>query len=341
MYINCTPKHPEGGIILNVILPKNQQSAHYRYETACLYDRTKYCRIVRKPFPGGWSYYVQLVQEGTPPQKHTIGTGRVGIDIGTSTVAAASDYACHLDTLGDSVTTIEGEARRLSRALDRSRRNSNPDNYHPDGRSKKGCRTWVFSNNYRRKKRKLSVLHRKRAAALKQAHERYANMLLSEGNAFYIEAINFKGLQKRRIQTELRDNGRAKSKRRFGRSIGLRAPAQFVSILKRKTEASGGTFQEVHTRMFKASQYNHVTDTYEKKPLSRRCNIIDGSWVQRDLYSAFLLKNSATDLKHADRTLCTNTYEHFKTLHDQCIATIKETYQKQHRSMPFSFGIVA
>ena len=39
---------------------------------------------------------------------------------------------------------------------------------------------------------------------------------------------------------------------------------------------------------FKASQYNHVTDTYEKIPLSK-----EGDWkgnVQRDLYSAFLIQ---------------------------------------------------
>lgn len=341
VYLNCTPKRTKGGIVLDVILPKNQEPAHYLYETACLCDRTKYCRIVRKQFSGGWKYYVQLVQEGTAPSKHAVGTGRVGIDIGTSTIATVSDTACHLDVIGDNVASIEKDIRRLNRKLDRSRRASNPDNYNADGTIKKGRKTWVYSNQYKRNRRKLATLQRKRAAALKQAQEAYANMLLSEGNEFYIEKMNFKGLQKRKKETEYNEKGRAKPKKRFGRSIGLRAPAQLVAILKRKAEASGCSFAKVNTATFKASQYNHVTDTYVKKKLSRRYNTIHGIWIQRDLYSAFLLKNAMPDRKHTDRTLCLETYEAFKHLHDKCIETIKVTYQQQHRRMPGSFGIAA
>lgn len=93
VYINCTPKHPKGGITLSVILPKDQGSDHWKYETTCLCDPTKYCRIVRKKFPTGWRYYVQLVQEGIPPQKHPRGIGKIGVDIGTSTAATVSDTA--------------------------------------------------------------------------------------------------------------------------------------------------------------------------------------------------------------------------------------------------------
>ena len=103
VYINCTPKRPNGGIILSVKLPNNKNNDHWNYETRCLCDPTKYCRIVRKKFSSGWCYYVQLIQEGIPPQKHVRGTGRIGIDIGTSTVATVSETACHLDVLGDSM----------------------------------------------------------------------------------------------------------------------------------------------------------------------------------------------------------------------------------------------
>lgn len=95
VYINCTPKRPKGGIILSVKLPNNKASDHWYYETRCLCDPTKYCRIVRKKFSSGWQYYVQLIQEGIPAQKHSRGTGRIGIDIGTSTVATVSETVCH------------------------------------------------------------------------------------------------------------------------------------------------------------------------------------------------------------------------------------------------------
>lgn len=345
IYINCTPKRPKGGIILDVILPRNKESAHYIYETTCLCDRTKYCRIVRKQFSGGWKYYVQLVQEGTAPCKHAVGTGRVGIDIGTSSIATASDTACHLDTIGDNVASIEKEIKRLNRKLDRSCRKSNPNNYNADGTVKKGCKTWVYSENYKRIRRKSTSLQRKRAASLKQAQENYVNILLSEGNEFYIENMNFKALQKRKKKkSNVKDtsvNGREKSKKRFGKSIKLHAPAQLVAILKRKAEATGCTFVKINTYTFKASQYNHITDTFVKKKLSRRHNTINGVWVQRDIYSAFLLKNSEPDYKHTDRNLCIQNYDNFKILHDECIENIKVTYKQQNRTIPKSFGIAA
>ena len=288
---------------------------------------------------------MQLVQEGSAPRRYAVGTGRVGIDIGTSSIATASDTACHLDTIGDSVASVEKEIKRLNRKLDRSRRKSNPKNYNADGTIKEGRKTWTYSENYKRIRRKSASLQRKRAASLKQAQESYANSLLSEGNEFYIEKMNFKALQKRKKKKDTvkgtNTNSREKSKKRFGRSIELRAPAQLVAILKRKAEAAGCTFVKVNTQTFKASQYNHVTDTFIKKKLSRRHNTINGIWVQRDVYSAFLLKNSEPDYKHTNRNLCIQNYDDFKILHDECIENIKAAYKQQNRTMPRSFGIAA
>ena len=126
-------------------------------------------------------------------------------------------------------------------------------------------------------------------------------------------------------------------RKRFGKSLQTRAPAQFCRTLKRKLEALGGQYLEVDTRAFRASQYDHVTDTYTKKKLSRRHNIIDGRWVQRDLYSAFLLSNSAEDLAHADRDSCNETFNLFLKNHDACVAKIRNTKTK----IPRSFGFQA
>ena len=335
VYINCTPKRTKGGIALSVILPKDQRSDHWKYETTCLCDPTKYCRIVRKKFPTGWRYYVQLVQEGVPPQKHPHGTGRIGVDIGTSTVATVSDTACHLEVLGGDIETKEKEIRRIQRKLDRSRRATNPQNYKPDGTIKKGKKRWTYSRRYRKFRNQLKALRRKRAAALRQWQEQFANTLLEEGDTVYVEKMNFKGLQKRAKRTEKREDGRYKRKKRFGHSIQNRAPAQFLSILERKLSYTGGQYLEVETQAFKASQYDHVTDTYQKKKLSRRYHTVKGVWVQRDLYSAFLLKNANDTLTHADRTLCLQTYALFQQLHDACILALKTSNQQ----LPSSFGI--
>ncbi len=239
VYINCTPKRPKGGIILSVKLPNNKDSDHWNYETRCLCDPTKYCRIVRKKFSSGWHYYVQLIQEGIPPQKHARGIGRIGIDIGASTVATVSETACHLDVLGDSVETKEKEIRRLQRKMDRSRRATNPQNYKEDGTIKKGKKRWTYSHHYQKMRDQLKAMRRKRAAVLKQWQEIYANRLLEEGDEVYVEDMSFKGLQKRKKKTEKKKNGRFKSKKRFGKSIGNHAPAQFLSIVKRKLDQTG------------------------------------------------------------------------------------------------------
>jgi hypothetical protein len=96
-----------------------------------------------------------------------------------------------------------------------------------------------------------------------------------------------------------------------------------LSIIDRKLKYEGRELHKVNTKTFRASQYNHVTDEYVKKKLSRRYNTIDGRWVQRDLYSAFLLMNSDEGLEHTDRGLCIDTYDDFLIQHDRCIDELK------------------
>ena len=116
-----------------------------------------------------------------------------------------------------------------------------------------------------------------------------------------------------------------KRKKRFGRSINRRAPARFLLELKRKAEAVGGVYAEVDTKEFKASQYNHVTDTYEKIPLSQREKEIGNRKVQRDLYSAFLIRNADLDFKHPDREKCEYEFEYFAKMQDQLILKMQES----------------
>ena len=335
VYINSSPKKPNRGLILDVMLPGNQNTDHWYYETSALNNKTKYCRIVRKKFRTGWRYYVQLVQDGIPPLRHTTGTGRIGIDIGTSTVAAVSNTECHLTELGEGIEVQDKKIRKMQRKLERSRRASNPDNYNADGTIKKGRKTWNYSKRYKKLRNELGAMQRKRSASLRQWQEAHANLLLEEGNDVYVEDMNFKGLQKRSKKTEKNKDGKYKRKKRFGKSIGTRAPFQFLSILKRKLGYTGGTYQEVNTWTFKASQYDHISDTYRKKKLSRRYNTINGEWVQRDLYSAFLLMNSDDTLEHTDRNRCFQNYSKFKTMHDQCMTEILQS----EKHIPSSFGI--
>ncbi|WP_240518233.1 MULTISPECIES: hypothetical protein [unclassified Lysinibacillus] len=86
---------------------------------------------------------------------------------------------------------------------------------------------------------------------------------------------------------------------------------------------------------FRASQYNHVTDSYEKKKLLQRWCQIGIHLVQRDLYSAFLLMNSEPNLQQTNRDLCHKTFTTFLALHNQHIEDLRQV----KKTFPLSMGI--
>ena len=151
--------------------------------------------------------------------------------------------------------------------------------------------------------------------------------MLTLGDRFFVEKMNWPGLAHRAKETSISEkNGRYKRKKRFGKSLANKAPAMFISILKRKCETLGlPGVVEVDTYSLKASQYNHLSDTYEKKSLSERWNympISDGSdssktkRIQRDLYSAFLLQHTIPQPCSFDKEALRIDYPNFVTMHD-------------------------
>ena len=97
---------------------------------------------------------------------------------------------------------------------------------------------------------------------------------------------------------------------------------------------AGGSFQTVDTVALKASQFNHLTETYTKKNLSKRWNTMpDGTKVQRDLYSAFLIQNVDDTLQHTDVERCSQCYDNFLKLHNKEIQRLSIIFT------PSSMGI--
>jgi hypothetical protein len=99
------------------------------------------------------------------------------------------------------------------------------------------------------------------------------HQIVRVGNTVITEKLSYRGWQKR-----------------YGSSVGLRAPGMLIDHLKRTVVSTGGTLHEVPTRSTRLSQYCHGCGTFVPKPLSQRwhqcpCGI---GPVQRDLYSAFL-----------------------------------------------------
>jgi len=131
----------------------------------------------------------------------------VGLDLGPSTVAVVGASDALLAPLCPVVQPWK-ETKRLERAMDRSRRATNPDNFDRRGRAKKGARKWNRSRRYQRLAEKRRERERRLAAERKRAHGELANRIVGQGNVVKTEKISSVAFQKS-----------------FGRSVKVRARA--------------------------------------------------------------------------------------------------------------------
>lgn len=307
-----------GDLKLDLIIKNNDY-----YALEGLTHRTKYVRIIQKEIRGKTRYYAQLVQEGIPPrkynQKHSTDPSKVvGLDLGVSTVAIVGEDKVKLAELAPNCTSEERKLRLLQRAMERSKRITNPQNFNSNGTIKKGRLKWNYSNRYQKLRSKRKEIYRKLTAKRKQDHETIANDILSLGLTIRVETMSIQGLQKRAKNTTInRKNGKFNKKKRFGKTISNRAPSMLISIIDRKLKYYGHSIEKIHTLKVKASQFNHMENNYLKKTLDVRWNENIGEFrIQRDLYSAFLIKNTTEDLTSVDLDKCNASWNNFVELHD-------------------------
>jgi putative transposase len=261
------------GLIIPLILDPKIKDGWQQEALAC---RVKYTRILRRTIRGKARWYAQLVMEGLAPTKGRVtGQGVVGLDIGPSTIASFSLEQANLEPFCPTVIQPWKELRRIERAMDRSRRATNPEHFNANGTIKKGPKKWKRSWRFQKLALKRKERERRLAAERKRSHRQLANRILVEGKTVKTEKLNYSSFQ-----------------RCFGRSVKVRAPGMLVSTLERKAKAAGGELIQVTTCNTRLSQFDHTTNTYTKKPLSQRQHVFgDGitAPVQRDLYSAFLV----------------------------------------------------
>lgn len=288
--------------------------------------RPCYATLVPKLIRGKYRLYLHLTIEGKALPKydkygnsrHIYGKGMIGADIGTQTVAYTSDTEVGLKNLserGNSIQTSERKEQLLYRAMDRSRRVTNPQNYNDDGTIKKGRKTWKYSNHYKRLKTRHTELCRINAVNRQLAINEDSNHLRSLGDIFVTEPKNAGKLMKRAKETTVNSKGKFNKKKRFGKSIKNRCPSGFQTTVEKKFKVTGGTYIEVPNN-YRASQYDHTADDYIKKKLSDRLyKLRDGTEVQRDWYSSYLL-------------YCYD-YRTQKIDKEKCIAEFKVQYNKE------------
>ena len=293
-------------------------------------------RIVIKEIRGKKRLFVQITIEGVPAPKrkkdgsfrHTLGRGKIGGDIGTQSIAIATENTVILKNLAErskkSTFELERKISNLQRALDRSKRTMNPNNFNENGTIKKGRKEWVKSNRYKKIQLKLKELHRKASESRKYSINEDVNYIRSLGDTFIIEQMNIKGLQKKSKEVTKNKKGKFNKRKRYGKSILNRCPGYFISHSNDKFKNTGGRLKKVNTWTFKASQYDHKLNDCNKKSLSKRWHVFeDGTKVQRDLYSSFLLLCSNEEFDAPSKELCDKLFEQFLINHDKCINEIR------------------
>ncbi|MCY0899732.1 MAG: transposase [Firmicutes bacterium] len=285
-----------------------------------LSSRVKYVRLVRRDVRGNTRYYAQLVCEGVPYQKpkHVIGNETIGLDIGPSTIAIVGDTQAKLTLFAEEVARDHKKIRRLQRKQDRQRRANNPDCYDEKGRAMKGKRPTKKSHRQLETEAVLKEQYRRETAHRKTLHGQLANQVIAIGTRIKTEKLSYKAFQKM-----------------FGRSIGVRAPKLFLSILTRKAESAGGSVEEFSTYRTALSQVC-LCGQKHKKRLSERVHACDcGVFMQRDLFSAYLAKHVENE-----RLQAASAYEHWQGAEPLLRTAWQQAYNQpaSGRLAPSSFG---
>ena len=296
--------------------------------------RPCFVSISFKAIRGKTRVYIHITIEGISKPKynkngtrrHQYGKGFIGCDIGPQSIAYTSKEEVGLKNLaerGASIKDREQKEARILRKMDRSRRAMNPENYNDDGTIRKGKKTWKKSNRYKKLQSQYRNICRIAAENRHLAINEEVNHMRALGNVFITEPKNAKKLQKRSKNTERqgkpsviqKSDGteqlvyKYKRKKRHGKSIKNRCPGYFQAQAKAKFERTGGVYIEVPAA-YRASQYDHTCNKYIKKALSQRMyELADGTRVQRDWYSSFLMYCIGTDLQNISRYKCKRYFD--------------------------------
>lgn len=262
------------------------------YETICFQDEIREIGFKRVFIRGKYKYYVFFSFKGKPYNKNRkIGDGKVGIDLGPSTIAVASNSKVYIDELAKGIDSLSKETKVLQRKLDRSRRANNPLQFNEDGtikKYKKGERPkWIKSKNYIKTQNKLKEISRKLSNKRKLKHIALANQLLELGSSFQVENNPISSWAKKAKKTTINKKGKINRKKRFGKSISNHAPSLFIEILKNKVLSLGGSFNKIEISNG-ASQFDFTNGTFTKHSLStRRIKLSNGNIHLRDTIAAF------------------------------------------------------
>ena len=237
--------------------------------------KAKYCAIVRRKIHGKLKYFVQITLAGYPPVKIIPAPvdHRLAVDPSMKNMTLVScDGAVAKVATSPSVQDRSREIRQTQRAMDRSRRATNPDNYEANGVAKKGARNWVKSKRYVKLQNEVADLQRRKAATRKNCHGRLINLTLQNAGDIRVEKNSWKAMQRGR----------------YGKSVGDGAPSEFVQRLLSKADRAGSKGVEVNPKGIKPTQRDLLTGQCTKHELwERRVRMGESNlFIDRDVAAA-------------------------------------------------------
>ena len=233
-------------------------------------------RIIKRMFNGVPRLFAQIVVKDEPYSTSAKIEGKVGLDLGVSTVAVVAENVngkfAELLKFMPNMESIDKERRILERKLDRSTRATSPQCFREeDGRWLKNKKKNKDSNNYKNIRAHLNDIERRRAVYRKNEHGRLTNYIITNlGSTIITENVSVQGW----------------ASGKFGKSITEYSPGTFMSKLEDKSDK----FIKLNTQKTCLSQHC-VCGNKKKKELSERihhCEVC-GRTIQRDLLSAYLM----------------------------------------------------
>ncbi len=284
---------PGGDVVLPVRLPHGAGQwphlCHFLGDPA-VWHKIDLVRVRDRKAPGGWRYYAHLLvhrggyqSPGTRARRAQIPAGRrAGVDANVSNLALASFPDERPERLAIEQITCDAiqqraaaraakQARDRQRALDRSRRNTNADQYGPsprqhkraqrradkglavrqianpggarharaDGVPLRAYRHDTLSGRYRRTRCDCAAAARGASQAKQaRADQVAAGIVATHGPSFTVEDCS--------ISTWAR---------LWGKRIALFSPGMLVAALKRECHAAGGRLHRAGTRHTALSQH--------------------------------------------------------------------------------------
>ena len=271
------------GFVIPIAMPsqmgrrgKEQNAELAEIEALIAADKVLHTRIVRTTIAGRDTYRMQLMIDGQPPQRHSVGDGRVSFDLGPSTIAVAVEHndgtwTGWVEQLAVGIRLDAGRLRRDQRRLVRQHRAGSPSCFHPDGTHRPGC-DWKRSTSARRTAVRIGELYRRLAGHRKALHGALANRLFAHGAAIACEKLQYRSWQKN-----------------YPRSVRDRAPGLLVETIRRKACSAGGDRLFEYDTATTALSRSCLCGDRKQKPLNQRVHRCKcGITEQRDLFSAYL-----------------------------------------------------